>query len=246
VGATWSAARRSEALPPHVKKVRLSSIASGACRMNQVPADREASAAHQRRTAQLHAWQGDFGNAYTDRNVVESRTMVAFFQKILGGLDIRRLLEVGCNRGHNLSALTDVLGPECRVVGVEPNSHAVELARAATPELVIIEGSVFEMPFGNRDFDLVMTAGVLIHIALADLAAALTELYRVSGRYILSIEYFAEREQNVLYRGCDNLLWKRNFLKHWQEQYPDLVLVRSGYEESWDRTHWWLLEKTSR
>ena len=90
------------------------------------------------------------------------------------------------------------------------------------------------------------TAGVLIHISLEDLTAALAEIYRVSGRYILAIEYFAQEETAIHYRGKDDLLWKRNFLKHYQTQFPDLTVIRSGYwgpEDGFDRAHWWLFEK---
>jgi hypothetical protein len=94
--------------------------------------------------------------------------------------------------------------------------------------------------------DLVFTAGVLIHIPLGDLPLALSEIYRVSKRYILAIEYFAQEETVVHYRGYDNLLWKRDFLRHYQSQFPELTLVRSGFltsEDGFDKTHWWLLEK---
>jgi pseudaminic acid biosynthesis-associated methylase len=198
-------------------------------------------------TPQREVWEGEFGNAYTDRNVIDWHLRLPAFRHMLEGLSIRRLLEVGCNRGHNLLALAEILGIEAEIVGIEPNHYALEHARAASPHIAALYGYAQDIPFKNGYFDLVFTAGVLIHIPLADLAGVLAEMCRVSRRYVLSIEYFAEEDTAIPYRGHDDLLWKRNFLLHYQNHCPELALIRSGYWEAdsgFDRVHWWLLEKT--
>ncbi len=165
---------------------------------------------------------------------------------MLEGLGLRRILEVGCNRGHNLVALSRLLGPSAEIVGVEPNPHARSLARAESPTTTILAGDAYELPFRDRSFDLVFTWGVLIHVPLHSLAGALEEIHRVSAGYILAVEYFAEHETRIPYRGHDDLLWKRDFLRHFQEQSPDLSLVRRGYwgpEQGADRVNWWLLTR---
>lgn len=196
--------------------------------------------------SQLDAWKGEFGEAYTDRNVADWRARQPGFREVLGGLELRGVLEVGCNRGHNLVALADLLGEDADVVGIEPNRHAQRIARAASDRIGVLSGNAFELPFRDGTFDLVFTAGVLIHISLADLPRALAEIHRVSRRYVVALEYFAEEETAIPYRGREDLLWKRDFLRHYQTQFPDLRLVRSGYfgpEQGFDRTTWWLLEK---
>jgi pseudaminic acid biosynthesis-associated methylase len=197
---------------------------------------------------QLKIWEGEFGKDYTDRNVIDPRIRLRAFQKMLEGLPIKRVLEVGCNRGHNLLVFAELLGEDSEVVGVEPNRYALEIARSSSVKVGVLYGHTFDLPFKESYFDLVFTAGVLIHMPLANLSTALNEIYRVSKRYILAIEYFAERETTIHYRGHDDLLWKRNFLEHYQTQFPDLSLLRSGYwgpEDGFDRTHWWLLEKSA-
>ncbi len=188
---------------------------------------------------QLEVWEGEFGKDYTDRNVIDWRVRLPAFKQMLDGLPIGRALEVGCNRGHNLVAVAELLGGG-DVVGIEPNRYALELARASSVKVGVLYGHAFDLPFKDRYFDLVFTAGVLIHIPLGDLPVALSEIYRVSKRYILAIEYFAEEETTIHYRGHDDLLWKRNFLKYYQTQFPDLTLIRSGYwrpEDGFDRCH---------
>jgi ubiquinone/menaquinone biosynthesis C-methylase UbiE len=66
-------------------------------------------------------------------------------------------------------------------VGVEPNQYALELARALSVKVGILHGHSFDLPFKDGYFDLVFTAGVLIHIPLEDLPTALSEAYRSGG-----------------------------------------------------------------
>jgi ubiquinone/menaquinone biosynthesis C-methylase UbiE len=73
-------------------------------------------------------------------------------------------------------------------------------------KISIVEGNAFELPFNDNCFDLIFTSGVLIHIALTDLPRALSEIHRVINRYILAIEYFAEEETSIYYRGHNNAL----------------------------------------
>jgi pseudaminic acid biosynthesis-associated methylase len=195
---------------------------------------------------QLTVWQGEFGKAYTDRNAPDWHVRTPAFSAMLEGLPIRRVLEVGCNRGHNLQSVLEVLGEEAEIFGVEPNAYALKLARASSAWTFPVPGNAFDLPFKDNYFDLVFTVTVLIHIGPDQLPVALREVERVSGRYILVAEYFSEEDTTIEYRGHSDLLWKRNFLRHYQMQFPGLKLVRKGYwniEEGFDRTHWWLLEK---
>lgn len=137
---------------------------------------------------------------------------------------------------------------EIELAGIEPNAYALELARASGVAAGLFRGSAYETPFKNAYFDVVLTAGVLIHIPTEMLNTALEEMYRLSRRYILIIEYLSPRDIEVSYRGKPGLLWKRDFLGHLLELFPHCVVKRSGYfdsEEGFDRTHWWLVSKGS-
>jgi pseudaminic acid biosynthesis-associated methylase len=196
---------------------------------------------------QVNVWSGEFGREYTDRNVVSWRDRLPAFREMLKDLPLRSVLEVGCNRGHNLVALVECLAEDAEIAGIEPNRYAREIARQVSEKAGVVRGTADDIPFKAASFDLVMTSCVLIHVALETLPAALDEIYRVSSRYILCNEYVAEAETPIHYRGHDDLLWKRDFLKHYQERFPDLRLVRSGFwgpEDGFDRTNWYLLEKT--
>jgi pseudaminic acid biosynthesis-associated methylase len=195
---------------------------------------------------QLETWKGHFGKEYTDRNVIDWQKRQEAFDEALGGLSIQSILEVGCNRGHNLVALSKSFSAETQIVGIEPNQYAREIARRASAQIGVLYGNACDVPFKDGYFDAVFTAGVLIHIPPSDLPVALSEIYRVSKRYILAMEYFSEDEEVVAYRGHSDLLWKRDFLKCYQQSFEDLKLLRHGYwekEKGFERTHWWLIEK---
>lgn len=198
--------------------------------------------------SQLRVWEGEFGKAYTDRNVVDWEKRVDGFRQMVGALPIHRVLEVGCNRGHNLRALLEILGAGAELVGVEPNEYALEIARSVSNKITVLPATAQDLPFQDGEFDLTFTAGVLIHVALPDLGEVMREMARVSRRYILAVEYFAEQETVISYRGHNDLLWKRNFLQHYRDNVPGLRVIGSGHvgqEAGFDNAHWWLLGKES-
>ena len=73
------------------------------------------------------------------------------------------IFEVGCNAGWNLKALREI-SPSMTLCGVDINESAVKEARDGAG-FTVWNQSAGE-PFGHRNFDLVFTAGLLIHIPL--------------------------------------------------------------------------------
>lgn len=166
------------------------------------------------------------------------------FRQMIGDLNISKILEVGSNVGHNLVSLSRI--KDYQLVGLEPSKYAVLQGRSSTNLISILEGNIFDIPFKDGYFDLVFSCGVLIHISIEDLPKAMDEMYRVSNRYLLVVEYFAEKETVIPYHGHNNMLWKRDFKKHFEERFPKMKLLKSGYwdkADGFDRTHWWLFEK---
>lgn len=194
---------------------------------------------------QLDAWSGEFGDAYTDRNTVNWLTRLTAWQEMTGDLTLSQVLEVGCNRGHNLQCLAEIF-PQAIIAGIEPNARSLAGSTYDKRNIATVNCAVYETPYPDASFDLVFTAAVLIHIPAESLGQALATIYRLSRRYILAVEFFEESETEIEYRGRKELLWKRDFLKEYQSRFPDLTLVKSGYftkEQGFDRCHWWLLEK---
>jgi pseudaminic acid biosynthesis-associated methylase len=174
---------------------------------------------------QLALWRSEFGRAYTERNDHEKPERIEAWRRLLAGIEPRRVLEVGCNVGWNLSYLSRLGVRE--LYGVEPQPDAVRIARSRGPEHGVLIGTAYDLPLRDGYCDLVFTSGVLIHIAPESIGFALDEIYRVSRRWIAAIEYDAPVEQEIEYRGHAGALWKRDHGAAWLARYPDLRLIRS-------------------
>ncbi len=177
-------------------------------------------------TSQLALWRSEFGASYTDRNDIERPARVASWRRILADRPVTRALEVGCNVGWNLRYLTACGVDE--VWGVEPQRYAIEKARRRSPDLHIVPGTAFELPFRDGWFDLSFTSGVLIHIAPDQLGRALDELHRVTRRWLVVIEYDHPEEVAISYRGHADALWKRDHGAIIAARFPELVLRDRG------------------
>lgn len=191
-------------------------------------------------TFQIKKWKSGFGDKYTDRNTFTPFELDDMYRKnsgvsrtemnkaFLGKMDRdMRILEVGCNVGNQLIMLQR-MGFK-NLYGVEINGYAVEKAKSRTKGINIIQGTAFDLPFKDGFFDMVYTAGVLIHINPKDIKKVLREIHRCSRRYIWGYEFWAPRYTNKFYRGYDNLFWKTDFSKLYMGLFGDLNLVKEEY-----------------
>jgi pseudaminic acid biosynthesis-associated methylase len=187
-------------------------------------------------TKQLGQWQGDLGRKYTDRNTFTPEQVDALWMKnygvsrsavnreFLGALpkDVR-ILEVGCNIGNQLLLLQELGFSDLH--GLEIQDYALELARGRALGIQFSQGSAFNLPFEDDSFDLVFTAGVLIHIAPQDLPIALSQIHRCAKRYIFGSEYFAPAVTQVRWREQDDVMWKMDYAREYLAHFKDLSLV---------------------
>jgi len=193
-------------------------------------------------TQQELFWSGEFGDQYTDRNSnIEQLTLKKFGisrtmmnQQFLSDLDIKNVLEVGCNRGEQLNLLW--LGNDNieDFYGIDINEHALWEARKRNPNLNHLKGSALDIPFKDNYFDLVYTSGVLIHIHPDNLKQVMSEIYRVSKKYIWGMEYWSLDCKEINYRGNEGFLWKNNFSHLYQEHFPNLKLIKEEFYEYQD------------
>lgn len=188
-------------------------------------------------TRQMKVWQGKFGQEYTDRNALSLEEMESLHKRHYGvsrtQINLRflpdispslRILEVGCNIGNQLLCLQKAGFTD--LCGIELQAYAVEVAKARTEGINIIQGSAFDLPFKDEFFDLVFTSDVLIHIHPSEIDKALEEIERCTREYIWGFEYYADAYQEVNYRGRDGLLWKTDFVKLWLKRFPGLALIK--------------------
>lgn len=186
--------------------------------------------------SQQEIWTSDFGKEYTDRSICNPEKLDELYKKMygvtklemnsrfLGGLDINNILEVGCNIGDQLRHLQ--FQGYNNLYGIEVLKYAIQKASQLTKDINIIWGNAFNIPFKDGYFDLVFTAGVLIHVHPDDIAEVMNEIYRVSKRYIWGIEFYNDGHKKIEYRGKKNFCWKADFAQIYLDLFPDLALVK--------------------
>ena len=87
-----------------------------------------------------------------------------------------------------------------------------------------------ELPVADRSVDLVFTMGVLIHQPEETLVKVMSEMVRVSRRYVLCGEYYDATTVEVPYRGHEGALFRRDYGGLFEELFPyELQLVRQGF-----------------
>jgi len=191
-------------------------------------------------------WTGEFGNSYTKRNLEAGKGRETFWSRIFTRYPIERnVLEVGCNVGGNLQWICKNIAPRM-VYGVDINMGALQQLHRELPDVNALWSTASDLPFRRGWFDLVFTAGVLIHQPEDSLSHVMAEIVRCSRRYVLCLEYFAEESIEVPYRDQKRALFKRNYVHLYKQNFPELNLVEQGQlsqDQGWDNVTYWLFEK---
>jgi pseudaminic acid biosynthesis-associated methylase len=193
-------------------------------------------------------WKNKFGDNYTERNNdLLLINKIELFKKIFKNINVDNLLEIGCNRGLNLEAINNI-NKNIGLNGIEINEKAFTMIKNKNICNSIYNKSIFE--FENVDnYDLVFTLGVLIHINPERLNEVYTKMYNLSNKYILIGEYYSRNVQELIYRGHQNKLFKRDFCNEIMSLYPTLKLIDYGFiyhrdpKYPLDDITWFLLEK---
>lgn len=182
-------------------------------------------------------WAGEFGDAYTSRNRVDWRARIPFWREIMKFTGARSVYEVGCNAGWNLSAIREASPHKVEIGGCDLNGDAA--LHGALAGLDIVIGTAKECM--AKGYEVIFTAGVLIHVAPENLRAMMQQLIDASAHWVLAIEYAADSEEMIEYRGEKDRLWKRNYGALYEQM--GLKMLRTGDAEGFDRCTFWLMSK---
>ncbi|MCY4310585.1 MAG: methyltransferase domain-containing protein, partial [Rhodospirillaceae bacterium] len=136
------------------------------------------------------------------------------------------------------------------IYALEPNANArsILVRDEVVPDARVINGSAECISLADASVDLVFTSGVLVLVEPTRLEAACREMHRVSRKYILTIEYFANEPEEKTYRGETGLLFKRDLGVFCLDLFPTLSVIDYGF--FWkpitglDNLTWWLFAKS--
>lgn len=196
-------------------------------------------------------WAGEFGDAYVDRNRDQQllEANIHLFDRVFAGrVPPSSVLELGANIGMNLRAMRS-LWPGQDQYAVEINQKACEqLAELLCSKHVVCGPIHGHTP--QRSFELVLTKGVLIHLAPEQLADVYGMIAQTAERYVLICEYYNPTPQEIPYRGHQGKLFRRDFAGEFLDAHPSWQVADYGFV--WrrdpvapqDDITWFLLERS--
>lgn len=204
-------------------------------------------------TDQEKFWAGVFGTEYIRRNDSQEllASNLAFFSRTLSKAGaLKSCIEFGANIGMNLRAIK-LLYPNIDLNAVEINKDAARELRDFIGDSSVFTGSIFDYPI-EKQSDIVLIKGVLIHINPDKLKATYRKIYEASSRNILICEYYNPSPVAIPYRGHNDRLFKRDFAGEMLDMFEDLKLIDYGFVYHRDSTfpqddiNWFLMRKGDR
>lgn len=104
-----------------------------------------------------------------------------------------KFLDVGCGGGHFLRSLRDRIDEDIDYLGVDRTKRYIDYARKAFrhDELFRV-GDIFNLPFDDKTFDVVIATNIILHLPPNPLRAV-AELIRVSKKYTIIRTVLGER-----------------------------------------------------
>ena len=180
-------------------------------------------------------------------NLLESN--ISLFSKIISKTNnIESIMEIGSNIGLNLDAI-NLINNRIKLDCIEISKDASDLLKGKKHVNSVYNSSILEFDVPDTmSYDLVFTKTVLIHIHPNYLIDVYNKIYKMSGRYVLFIEYYNPNPINVKYRGLEGFLFKRDFAREFMEIYNNSKLIDYGFVYHGDNNFpqddvtWFLIE----
>lgn len=101
---------------------------------------------------------------------------------LIAPLNLQKVLDAGCGEGFTLQNLYELKIGNI-LEGIDFSKDAVRIGKKQYPHLNLRVGDIYNLPFKENSFDLVICTEVLEH--LENPVQAISELKRVTSKYIL-------------------------------------------------------------
>jgi SAM-dependent methyltransferase len=124
---------------------------------------------------------------HTAANPIQRMLIDRFHRKVVSeivALSPQSFLDAGCGEGFVARRVIDA-APGITLTGCDVSEAALDIAAGANPEARFMIGSVVDLPFPNRSFDVVGCFEVLEHLPEDLPLRALSEMGRVARRAIV-------------------------------------------------------------
>lgn len=128
---------------------------------------------------------GNLFDKYNSKNPIVKLLMKTFFKDLdyfLNSIIIHNVLDVGCGEGY----VTDHIKKSKKDITIEAldfSRETIQIAGLIHPKINFSQGSIYNLPFKNDTFDLVIVNEVLEHLEYPE--KGINEIKRVSRKYCI-------------------------------------------------------------
>lgn len=122
---------------------------------------------------------------HTSKNSIQKFLIKNYYSSLISLVKPLRpesVLDAGCGEGFTMDKISKS-GLVKKIEGIEYSKDSIILGKKLFPNLKFTQGTVYELPYKNNSFDLVICTEVLEH--LEDPTKALKEMLRVSKKYLI-------------------------------------------------------------
>ena len=169
-------------------------------------------------------WDGDrkygYGGYHYDGRWRPVAQKIADYYGLKAG---DKVLDVGCGKAYLLYELTQVV-PGLIVKGIDISEYGIEHAKEEIKDELSIARAQ-ELPYGDNEFDLVISLTTLHNLKIYDLVKAVKEIERVSKKnsYIM-VESFRNDEEEV-----NMLYWQLTCASYYSVDEWEWIYEQCGY-----------------
>lgn len=122
---------------------------------------------------------------HTSKNPIQKLLIKNFYSSLISlakPSKAESILDAGCGEGFTMDKLMkNEIGKT--IEGIEYSKDAITFGKKLFPNLNFRQGSIYELPYQNNSFDLVICTEVFEHLEKP--AKALKEILRVSKKYLI-------------------------------------------------------------
>jgi len=124
---------------------------------------------------------------YQTKNLIAQKTIIGFQNtliNILTPLTPLTILEAGCGTGYISECITNLFDvSKTKITAFDLDEKKVQIAQNRVQNIDFFSASIYDIPFPDDSFDLVISTEVLEHLDAPE--KALSEVLRVSKKHIL-------------------------------------------------------------
>ena len=141
-------------------------------------------------------WDGDRRYGYGGYNYIPGRwkpvaeKLINIYKLTSGS----KVLDIGCGKAYLLYEMK-LLIPDLDITGVDSSDYGLKNAKDEMKSFIYQHKAEVELPYKNKEFDLVISLGTFHNLRLPELKIALSEMERVGKKGYLMLESYRNEDE---------------------------------------------------